>query len=100
MTTQPQPPESRSTAFLLVGIQDGGEKTPGAVPGAAGEQMSFFDGGAPTPAGLVWRAFTGDHDPGDARRRFEARYGQPPARVFLGLGGLLLAGPVPSEVLL
>lgn len=113
-----QPSESRSTAFLHVGIPDGGETPHTGTPGGAGEQMSFFDGSAtltadgsaqlteddaPEPPGGfpgAWLAFTGDHDPGDARQRFEARYGQPPRRVFYGLGGILLCGPVPSGVLL
>lgn len=67
-----------------------------ALPGASDGQLGLFDGG---PGGLVWLAFSGDHDQADAARRFEARYGQPPARVFDGLGGLLLlVGPTPEEV--
>lgn len=81
-------PRTRSNAFLLAG----------APPVAPGGQLGMFDGATPDPAGAVWLAFTGDHDEADAARRFEARYGQPPRYVRDGLGGLLLAGPVPSEV--
>lgn len=45
-----------------------------------------------------WLAFTGDHDPAAAAAVFVRRYGRPPAYVVDGLGGLLLVGPIPSEV--
>ena len=115
MTTQPQPPETPSTVFLHVGIPDGAETPHAGTPGSGGDQLGLFDGsatltaggsaenaevGTPDAAGLLWLAFTGDHDQDAARQRFEAKYGRPPARVFLGLGGILLCGPVPSGVLL
>ena len=106
MTTQPQPSESRSTAFLHVGIPDGAETPHAGTPGSGGDQLGLFDGsatltagGTPDASGAVWLAFTGDHDPDAARQRFEARYGRPPARVFPGLGGILFCGPVPSGML-
>lgn len=96
MTTQT--PTTRSDAFLLAGIHEEHETPALALPGASGGQLGLFDGATGDPGGVVWLAFSRDHDAGDAARRFEAKYGRPPARVFLGLGGLLLAGPVPSEV--
>ena len=92
-------PESRSTVFLHVGIPDGAETPHAGTPGSGGDQLGLFDD-APDAAGLLWLGFTGDHDQDAARQRFEARYGRPPARVFLGLGGILFCGPVPSGVLL
>ena len=99
MTTQPQPSESRSTAFWHIGIPDGAETPHAGTPGSGGDQLGLFDG-TPDASGLLWLAFTGDHDQDAARQRFEAKYGRPPARVFLGLGGILFCGPVPSGVLL
>lgn len=95
-----QTPVTASNAFLLVGIHEAGETPHAALPGSPGGQLGLFDGGpvASDAGGVVWLAFTGDHDEADAARRFEEKYGQPPARVFDGLGGLLLCGPVPSEV--
>ncbi len=90
-------PETASNAFLYVGIHDASETHSGPAGGAGG-QLGLFDG-TPEPGGIVWLAFTGDHDEADAARRFEARYGQPPRYVRDGLGGLLLCGPIPSEVL-
>jgi hypothetical protein len=62
------------------------------------EQMALNLDAAPDPRGEVWGAFTLDHDPDDAARCFLRRYGRPPRYAFdgLGVGGLLLVGPVPG----
>lgn len=95
-----QTPTKRSDAFLLAGIHEAGETPALALPGASGEQLGLFAGGpvAGDPGGPVWLAFSRDHDAGDAAQRFEAKYGCAPAKVFEGKGGLLLCGPIPSEV--
>jgi len=68
---------------------------------------SLFDGLLPevpaassSPAVMrcgYWLAFSVDHDPDAARECFRRRYGVDPARVEVRLG-LLLAGPVPDQV--
>lgn len=95
-----QTPTAASDAFLLVGIHEAGESPALPLPGVPGGQLGLFDGGpaASDAGGPVWLAFSRDHDRADAARRFEAKYGCAPAKVFEGLGGLLLCGPIPSEV--
>ncbi len=46
--------------------------------------------------GAYWRAWTPDTPEADARRCFKARFGVEPATVATGLGGIVLAGPIPS----
>lgn len=52
---------------------------------------------APAIAGLTWLAFSLDHSEDDAARCFQQRYGKPPRYITENLG-LLLVGPIPSEV--
>lgn len=80
--------------FLQAGIKEEPRTPVLARPGASDGQPE----GAGQPDSLVWLSFTGDHDPADAAGRFQVRYGTAPARVVHGLGGLLLVGPIPSEV--
>lgn len=68
---------------------------PGAILAGPEQQTTLFDA-APDPRGATWRAFTLDHDEGDAAAAFLRRYGQPPRFVFENLG-LLLVGPVPGQ---
>lgn len=65
------------------------EKPSWGRPGASGGNLGD----------AYWLAFSRDHDAGDAVAVFQRRYGRPPANVLPGLGGLLLVGPVPAEVL-
>lgn len=68
-----------------------------ALPGASGAILEAIEPEpAPDPRGAVWLAFTKDHNEDDAAATFQRRYGQLPRYVFDGLGGLLLAGPVPG----
>ena len=43
-----------------------------------------------------WRAFTADTAPDAARAAYAARYGRPPAHITRTLGGIILAGPIPT----
>lgn len=43
-----------------------------------------------------WRAYSRDTPREVARAAYTARYGQPPARITRGLGGIILAGPIPT----
>ena len=64
------------------------------------DQMGLeFYASPPDPAGHSWRAFTLDTPEEEAAAAFLRRYGRPPEFVFESRG-LLLCGPVPSEVLL
>lgn len=48
----------------------------------------------------AWQTFTADHDPADARRRFQERYGQQPQFVALDTRfkiATLKAGPTPDR---
>lgn len=76
-------------------------------------QLQLFDFEDPPPAratlaevrslhaadyrGAYWRAYTPDSDPEEVRRAFRARYGEDPAEVRRGLGGIVLAGPIPGR---
>lgn len=72
-------------------------------------QLQLFDLDDPPPArqtlatpaevrGAFWLAFTGDTNLAEVRRAYRARYGQDPAEVRRGLGGIVLAGPVAAHV--
>jgi hypothetical protein len=79
-----------STAFL--------EAHRGIVA-APGAQLGLdFYAGSPDPAGHAWRAFTLDTKEEEAAAAFLRRYGRTPEFVFESRG-LLLAGPIPWEVI-
>lgn len=48
------------------------------------------------PLDVPFLVFTADHDEADASRRFAARYGQPPDRIY-ELGENLYLGPLPGK---
>ena len=94
------PAQNRSTAFLrphrgnvanLVALLMEDQPAP-QLP------LEFF-APPPDPAGHAWRAFTLDTPEEEAAAVFARRYGRNPEYVFESRG-LLLCGPVPSEVLL
>jgi hypothetical protein len=67
----------------------------GSVPPLSEEEPLPLDA-APSPGNFSWRAFTLDHDEGDAAAVFLRRYKQPPRYCFENLG-LLLVGPIPGQ---
>lgn len=72
-----QPLEGQMALFV-------GDDAPGAAvnaPVAAG-------------AGAAWRGYSPDTAAEEARTLFRVRFGQDPATVMRGLGGVVLAGPI------
>lgn len=60
-------------------------------------QPTLFERSAPPPTEAIYQAWTLDTKEDIAAAAFARRYGQHPEFVFESLG-LLLCGPVPSEV--
>lgn len=95
-TTTRRAVQAAATPFALTGVHSDPQTPLSARPVPAGDQLQLF---ADNPAivGLTWLAFSLDHSEDDAARRFQQRYGQPPRYITENLG-LLLVGPIPSEV--
>lgn len=88
--------QTAATPFVLTGIHSDPQTPLSARPVDGSDQLQLFADN-PTIAGLTWLAFSLDHSEDDAARRFHERYGKPPRYITENLG-LLLVGPIPSEV--
>ena len=95
-TTTRRAAQPAATPFALTGIHSDPQTPLNARPMDGGDQLQLF-ADTPTVVGRTWLAFSLDHDEDDAARRFQQRYGAPPRYITENLG-LLLVGPIPSEV--